>query len=144
MNKIYFDNAATTPVRKEVLDMMLPYFTEYYGNASSVYEIARNSKKAIDEAREKVAKALNAETNEIFFTAGGSESDNWALKGVAEALSDKGNHIITTSIEHHAILHTCEYLQTKGFEVTYLPVEMCIRDREYIVFLIRFHWLVQK
>ena len=123
MNKIYFDNAATTPVRKEVLDMMLPYFTEYYGNASSVYEIARNSKKAIDEAREKVAKALNAETNEIFFTAGGSESDNWALKGVAEALSDKGNHIITTSIEHHAILHTCEYLQTKGFEVTYLPVD---------------------
>ncbi len=123
MDKIYFDNAATTPVRKEVLDEMLPYFSEHYGNASSIYSIARDSKKAIDVARERVAKALGADVNEIFFTAGGSESDNWAIKGVAEALSQKGNHIITTAIEHHAVLHTCEYLESKGFEITYLPVD---------------------
>lgn len=122
-HKIYFDNAATTPVRKEVFEEMAPYFQELYGNASSVYEIARTSKKAIETAREKVAKALGAQTGEIFFTAGGSESDNWVLKGVAEALSDKGNHIITSVIEHHAILHSCQYLETKGFEVTYLPVD---------------------
>lgn len=120
---IYFDNAATTPVRKEVYDEILPYFMQYYGNASSVYTIARESKKALEKARQQVAKALNADTEEIYFTAGGSESDNFALKGVAEAMQKKGKHIITTQIEHHAILHTCEYLQQKGFEITYLPVD---------------------
>lgn len=122
-NKIYFDNAATTPVRPEVLEAILPYFSEFYGNASSVYSLARDSHKAMDNAREQVAKALGASPAEIFFTAGGSESDNWALKGVAEAMAEKGNHIITTAIEHHAVLHTCQYLETKGFEVTYLPVD---------------------
>ena len=121
--KIYFDNAATTPVRKEVYEEILPYFMQYYGNASSVYTIARESKKALEKAREQVAKVLNAEPSEIYFTAGGSESDNMALKGVAEALGKKGKHIITTKIEHHAILHTCEYLEERGFEVTYLPVD---------------------
>mgnify|MGYP002510034775 FL=1 len=120
---IYFDNAATTPVRKEVYDEILPYFMQYYGNASSVYTIARESKKALEKAREQVAKALNADTDEIYFTAGGSESDNFALKGIAEAMGKKGKHIITTQIEHHAILHTCEYLQQRGFEITYLPVD---------------------
>ncbi|NDO46100.1 cysteine desulfurase NifS [Clostridium sp. MD294] len=120
---IYFDNAATTPVRKEVYDEILPYFMQYYGNASSVYTIARESKKALEKARQQVAKALNADTEEIYFTAGGSESDNFALKGIAEAMQKKGKHIITTQIEHHAILHTCEYLQQKGFEITYLPVD---------------------
>ena len=121
--KIYFDNAATTPVRKEVYEEILPYFMQYYGNASSVYTIARQSKKALETAREQVAKALHADPGEIYFTAGGSESDNMALKGVAEALEKKGKHIITTKIEHHAILHTCEYLEERGFEVTYLPVD---------------------
>lgn len=120
---IYFDNAATTPVRKEVYDEILPYFMQYYGNASSVYTIARESKKALEKAREQVAKALNADIDEIYFTAGGSESDNFALKGIAEAMEKKGKHIITTQIEHHAILHTCEYLQQRGFEITYLPVD---------------------
>ena len=120
---IYFDNAATTPVRKEVYDEILPYFIQYYGNASSVYTIARESKKALEKAREQVAKALNANIDEIYFTAGGSESDNFALKGIAEAMEKKGKHIITTQIEHHAILHTCEYLQQRGFEITYLPVD---------------------
>ncbi|MBE6008557.1 MAG: cysteine desulfurase NifS [Lachnospiraceae bacterium] len=123
MRNIYFDNAATTPVRKEVLEYILPYFSEYYGNASSVYNIARIGKKAIEDARKKVADAFNADVSEIYFTAGGSEADNWAIKGVAEALSVKGRHIITTNIEHHAVLHTCEYLEKKGFEVTYLPVD---------------------
>ena len=120
---IYFDNAATTPVRKEVYNEILPYFMQYYGNASSVYNIARESKKALEKARQQVAKALNADAEEIYFTAGGSESDNFALKGVAEAMQEKGKHIITTQIEHHAILHTCEYLQQRGFEITYLPVD---------------------
>lgn len=120
---IYFDNAATTPIRPEVYEEMKPYIETYFGNASSVYGIARESKKAIDKAREQVAKALNARTEEIFFTGCGSESDNWVLKGVASALKDKGNHIITTCIEHHAILHTCEFLEGNGFEVTYLPVD---------------------
>ena len=123
MSNIYFDNAATTPVRKEVLDAVLPYFSEYYGNASSVYDIARIGKKALEEAREKVAKAFNADVSEIFFTGGGTEADNWAIKGVAEALTGKGKHIITTNIEHHAVLHTCQYLEKKGYEVTYLPVD---------------------
>ncbi len=123
MSNIYFDNAATTPVRKEVLEAVLPYFSEYYGNASSVYDIARIGKKALEEAREKVAKAFNADVSEIFFTGGGTEADNWAIKGVAEALTGKGKHIITTNIEHHAVLHTCQYLEKKGYEVTYLPVD---------------------
>ena len=121
--RIYMDNAATTPVRKEVLETVMPFFSEYYGNASSVYNIARIGKKAVEDARKKVADAFNADVNEIFFTAGGSEADNWAIKGVAEALSNKGKHIITTNVEHHAVLHTCQYLEKKGFEVTYLPVD---------------------
>lgn len=121
--KIYMDNAATTPVRDEVFDTILPYFKEYYGNASSVYSIAKESKKALEKAREQVAKGIGAKTDEIYFTAGGSESDNMALRGIAEALKDKGNHIITTKIEHHAILHTCEYLEKHGYEVTYLSVD---------------------
>lgn len=121
--KIYLDNAATTKTRPAVVEAMLPYFTEYYGNPSSVYELATQNKKAVDEARNTIAKALNAESNEIYFTAGGTESDNWALVATAEAYSDKGNHIITSKIEHHAILHTCEYLEKRGFEVTYLDVD---------------------
>ena len=120
---IYMDNAATTPVKKEVLEEMIPYFTEKYGNPSSVYSLGNLSKRAIEDSREKVAKALNADKREIFFTGGGSEADNWAIKGIAFANKHKGNHIITTKIEHHAILHTCEYLQKNGFEVTYLDVD---------------------
>lgn len=119
---IYLDHAATTPVKPEVLKEMLPYFTEEYGNPSSVYRLAQRNKKAIDDARAVVAKNLGAQPNEIFFTSGGTEADNWAIKGMAEALKEKGNHIITTNIEHHAVLHTCQYLEKHGFEVTYLPV----------------------
>lgn len=121
--KIYFDNAATTPVRPEVLDTILPYFRDYYGNASSIYGIAKESKRALEKARGQVAAVIGAEPEEIYFTAGGSESDNMALRGIAEAYAKKGNHIITTKIEHHAILHTAEYLQKHGMEVTYLPVD---------------------
>ncbi|HCL01552.1 MAG TPA: cysteine desulfurase NifS [Lachnoclostridium phytofermentans] len=120
---IYLDNAATTQTRPEVVEAMLPYFYENYGNPSSVYEIATRSRKAVTEARDVIAKTLGCENNEIYFTAGGSESDNWAIKGVAEAYRDKGNHIITSKIEHHAVLHTCEYLEKLGFEVTYLDVD---------------------
>lgn len=120
---IYLDNAATTKTAPEVVEAMLPYFTEFYGNASSVYEFASKSKEAITNAREIIAGALGAKSNEIYFTAGGSEADNWALKATAEAYKDKGNHIITSKIEHHAILHTCEYLEKQGFEVTYLDVD---------------------
>ncbi|MDR2903808.1 MAG: cysteine desulfurase NifS [Clostridiales bacterium] len=123
MNKIYFDNAATTQVRQEVFETMSPYFTENYGNPSSIYEIARTNKKAIDTAREQIAQAIGADAAELFFTGSGTEADNWAIKGVAEAYREKGTHIITTAIEHHAVLHTCQYLETKGFEVTYLPVK---------------------
>ena len=121
--KIYLDNAATTKTRPEVVEAMLPYFTEYFGNPSSVYEFAAQNKKVVDEARNKIAKALRAEISDIYFTAGGSESDNWALKATAEAYESKGNHIITSKIEHHAILHTCEYLEKHGFEVTYVDVD---------------------
>ncbi len=121
--KYYFDHAATTPVRKEVLDGIFPYFREYYGNASSVYGIAKESKKALEQARERVANAIGAKAEEIYFTAGGSESDNLALRGVAEARKKQGNHIITTKIEHHAILHTAEYLEKHGITVTYLDVD---------------------
>jgi len=125
MNKkvIYLDNAATTKTRPEVVEAMLPYFTELYGNPSSVYGFAAQNKEAVTVAREQIAKALNAPTQDIYFTAGGSEADNWALKAAAEAYKDKGNHIITTKIEHHAILHTCEYLEKNGCEVTYLDVD---------------------
>ena len=121
--RIYLDNAATTKTSQEVVDAMLPYFTENYGNASSIYEVGQRSKEAITTAREDIAKVLGAKTEEIYFTAGGSEADNWALKAAFEAYSQKGNHIITTKIEHHAILHTCEYLEKKGAEITYLDVD---------------------
>lgn len=120
---IYLDNAATTPVKKEVLEAMMPYFTEKFGNPSAVYGFASENKNVVTEARETIAKALGTNTQDIYFTAGGSESDNWALKATAEAYKQKGNHIITTKIEHHAILHTCEYLEQNGFEVTYLDVD---------------------
>lgn len=120
---IYLDNAATTKTRPEVVEAMVPYFTEYYGNPSSVYEFSTPCKSAISHARETIAKALGAKTNEIYFTAGGTESDNWAIKATAEAYQSKGNHIITSKIEHHAVLHTCEYLEKRGFEVTYLDVD---------------------
>ena len=120
---IYFDHAATTPVKPEVLEAMLPYFSEKYGNASSVYKPAQENKKAIDNARRVVAQLLGAQPNEIFFTSGGTESDNWALRGIASSLKEKGNHLITTKIEHHAVLHTCQYLESQGFEVTYLDVD---------------------
>jgi cysteine desulfurase len=120
---IYMDHSATTSTRKEVLEAMIPYFTEHFGNPSSLYSIARDSKKAIDVARVQTAKALGADPDEIYFTSGGSESDNWAIKGVALANRKRGNHIITTQIEHHAVLHTCRFLEKEGFEVTYLPVD---------------------
>jgi cysteine desulfurase len=124
MNKVvYMDHAATTPVKPEVLQEMLPYFTEKFGNPSSIYSIARESKTALETARERVAKVLSANTDEIYFTGGGSEADNWALKGIAFANKDKGNHIITTSIELHAVLHACQYLEQNGFNITYLPVD---------------------
>ena len=120
---IYMDNAATTPVKPEVLDAMLPYFTEKFGNPSSIYSISSENKKAITDAREVIAKTINTTPENIYFTAGGSESDNWALKATADAYASKGKHIITTKIEHHAILHTAEYLEKRGFEVTYLDVD---------------------
>jgi cysteine desulfurase len=123
VDRIYLDNAATTAVDKRVLEAMLPYYSDIFGNPSSPYSYGQEAKKAIEEAREKVAKALGADSDEIYFTSGGSESDNWALKGVAYALKDKGNHIITTEIEHHAVLNTCRYLEKEGFKVTYLPVD---------------------
>lgn len=123
MNRIYLDNAATTPLKKEVLDAMMPYLSNSFGNPSSLYSYGQEAKKAIEEARDKVANAIYANSDEIFFTSGGTESDNWALKGAAYALKDKGNHIITSSVEHHAILHTCQYLESQGFEITYLPVD---------------------
>lgn len=124
MNKtVYMDYAATTYTKPEVLEDMIPYFTEFYGNPSSIYSISRETKKAIDKARNRIAKAINADPAEIYFTGGGSEADNWAIKGIALANKNKGNHIITTKIEHHAVLHTCEYLEKQGFEVTYLDVD---------------------
>lgn len=122
--KIYLDNAATTKVKKEVIDEMRKYFDEMYGNpSSSLYELGRKSKEAIELSRKTIADFLNAEEKEIYFTAGGTESDNWAIKGIAFANLNKGNHIITTKIEHHAVLHTCEYLEKFGFETTYLDVD---------------------
>lgn len=120
---IYFDYAATTYVKPDVFEAMVPYFTEFFGNPSSIYSISGETQKGIDNAREQIARALNAAKEEIFFTGGGSEADNWALKGVAFAHKGRGNHIITTKIEHHAILHACKFLEKHGFEVTYLPVD---------------------
>lgn len=120
---IYLDNAATTKIAPEVLDAMLPYMKEYYGNPSSIYSLGTESKKAVNQAREIIAETLGAKQNEIYFTAGGSEADNWALLKTAEAYSHKGKHIITSAIEHHAILHTCQYLEKKGFEVSYIGVD---------------------
>jgi cysteine desulfurase len=141
---IYLDHAATTFVKPEVLEAMIPYFTKHFGNPSSIYGIARDSKNAIDAARVQTAKALGADPDEIYFTSGGSESDNWAIKGIALANRKRGNHIITTQIEHHAVLHTCQFLEKEGFEVSYLPVdqyglvnpedlEMAITDRTILI-----------
>ncbi|MDD6038298.1 MAG: cysteine desulfurase NifS [bacterium] len=123
MKYIYLDNAATTQVAPEVLEAMTPFFTEFYGNPSSIYSFAGESKKAVEDARTKIAGYIGAKPEEIYFTGGGSESDNWALKATAEAYANKGKHIITSTIEHHAILHTCEYLEKHGFEVTYVNVD---------------------
>ena len=121
--RIYVDNAATTKVAPEVVEAMLPYFTKNFGNPSSIYAEGREAKKAIERAREQVAKAIGADPKEIYFTGSGSEADNWALRSTAKALSSKGNHIITSSVEHHAVLHTCQDLEKQGYEVTYLPVD---------------------
>ncbi|MGM0502271.1 MAG: cysteine desulfurase NifS [Bacillota bacterium] len=124
MERIYMDNAATTATDPEVLEAMKPYFTEIYGNPSSFHAFGRNARNAVTEARDKVADLIGAdESREIIFTSGGTEADNYAIKGVAEKLKDEGKHIITSSIEHHAVLHTCEYLEEQGFDVTYLPVD---------------------
>ena len=119
---IYLDNAATTQLFPEVLEEMKPYLTEYYGNPSSIYRFAQKSTQAVEQAREEIAEIIGAKPSEIYFTAGGSESNNWAIKGIAEAYKSKGKHIITSKIEHHAVLHTCEYLEKQGYEVTYLDV----------------------
>lgn len=120
---VYLDHAATTPVIPEVSEEMLPYFSEKFGNPSSIYSLGRESKEVIDRSRERVAAAIGAVPKEIFFTGSGTEADNWAIKGIAFANKEKGNHIITTSIEHHAVMHVCEYLEKNGFEVTYLSVD---------------------
>lgn len=121
--EIYMDNAATTRMKEEVIDAIIPCLKEDYGNPSSIYKRGRDAKKLLEESRETIANAIGAEAKEIYFTSGGSESDNWAIKGIAHAYKDKGNHIITTKMEHHAVLHPCEYLEKNGFEVTYLDVD---------------------
>ena len=123
MRNVYLDYSATTPVKEEVLKEMIPYFTEKFGNPSSLYDKGLESKDAVTHAREQVADLINAKPSEVYFTAGGTESDNWALFGTAEKLKSKGNHIITTKIEHHAILHSCAYLEKEGYEVTYLDID---------------------
>ncbi len=120
---VYLDHAATTYVKPEVFEAMKPYFSEHFGNASSIYSLGRDSKKAVEESREKVAKAIGAEPKEVYFTGSGSEADNWALKGIAAAYKKKGNHIITSAIEHPAIMSSCKYLEGEGFEITYVPVD---------------------
>jgi cysteine desulfurase len=127
-NRIYLDYAATTPIKKEVLDAMLPYLTERFGNPSSLYTEGQESRAIIENARDSIAKLINAERREIFFTSSGTEADNWAIIGIAEQLKSKGSHIITSSIEHHAVLHTCEYLSKNGFEITYIKP-----DREGLI-----------
>ncbi|WP_165044600.1 cysteine desulfurase NifS [Adlercreutzia sp. ZJ138] len=123
MRTIYLDNAATTRVRDDVLAAMLPFFTEEYGNPSSIYQLGQNASDAVADARETIAHAIGAKPKQVFFTSGGSESDNWAIKGTAWAARDRGNHIITSAVEHHAVLHACQALEREGFEVTYLPVD---------------------
>ena len=123
MKRIYLDNAATTAVHPQVIEKMLPSFTDCYGNASSVHFVGRDARKALEDSRRRVAAVLNCKPQEVYFTSGGTESDNWALKGAAFANRKKGNHIITSAIEHHAILHTCEWLEKQGFEITYVPVD---------------------
>ncbi len=120
---IYLDNAATTATRPEVVEAMLPYFTQHYGNPSTIYSLGQQSHMAVEKARGIIADSLGASPEEIYFTAGGSEADNWAIKAAAEAYAKKGKHIITSKIEHHAVLHTCQYLETQGYEVTYLDVD---------------------
>ncbi len=120
---IYMDNAATTPLREQVLEAMLPYFTENYANPSGIYRMAAQSRQDVARARELLAASINTAAENIYFTAGGSESDNWAIKAAADAYGSQGRHIITTKIEHHAVLHTCGYLEKQGFEVTYLDVD---------------------
>ncbi|MDD4494947.1 MAG: cysteine desulfurase NifS [Eubacteriales bacterium] len=123
MKEVYLDHAATTYVKREVLEEMLPYFSDKFGNPSALYSKGRESRKAVDEARQKVAKALNAKPEEIYFTGSGTEADNWAIKGTFYANSQKGKHIITSAVEHHAVLNTCKYLESEGCEVTYIPVD---------------------
>lgn len=123
MRQVYLDYSATTPVKKEVLDEMLPYFSEKFGNPSSLYKIGFEAKEAVNLARNRVAHLIGAEDREIYFTSGGTEADNWAVIGTARAMKSKGNHIITSRIEHHALLHTCEFLEKEGYEVTYLNVD---------------------
>ena len=122
MQKVYLDHSATTPIHKDVIEAMLPYYTEHFGNPSSIHAYGREAKKAVEEAREKVSKLINCKVEEIIFTSGGTEADNYAIIGTAMANKHKGNHIITSAIEHHAVLDTCEYLKKQGFEITYLPV----------------------
>src|SRR3990172_7358343 len=121
--QVYLDHAATTPVHPKALEAMLPYFSEQYGNPSSIYSLAREARKALDGAREVVSGILGCKPNEVLFTSGGSESDNTAIKGAAFAAKSGGNHIITSSVEHHAVLHTCQFMEKFGFDVTYLPVD---------------------
>lgn len=123
MRQVYMDYSATTPVKEEVLQEMIPYFTEKFGNASSIYSIGRQAKQAMNSARKQIADRLHCAPEELYFTSGGSESDNWAIKGIAKARKSKGNHIITSKIEHHAVLHVCETLEKEGFDVTYLDVD---------------------
>ncbi len=134
MRNVYLDYSATTPVKEEVLKEMIPYFTEKFGNPSSLYDKGLEAKAAVDHAREQLAALINADPKEIYFTAGGTEADNWSLMGVADKLKDKGNHIITTKIEHHAILHSCEFLEKHGYEVTYLGIDkngrICLEELE--------------
>ncbi|MFC2007652.1 cysteine desulfurase family protein, partial [Chloroflexota bacterium] len=125
MERIYLDYAATTPTHPDVLQAMLPYFTDTFGNPSSIHSYGQEAKGAIEESRDRVAALIGARSEEVFFTSGGTEADNLAIKGIAEANESQGNHIITTVIEHHAVLETCQYLEKKGFQVTYLPVDDC-------------------
>ena len=138
MNRIYLDNAATTPVHPAVLEQMLPYFTQFYGNASSIYATGREARKAVEDARRQVAQAINCTPGEVFFTSGGTESDNWAIKGSALALQDKGRHIISSTIEHHAVLHSLDALKKQGFTISLVPVDDLGRvDPEKVEHLIR-------
>ena len=123
MKQVYLDYSATTPVKDQVLEEMIPYYKEHFGNPSSLYTIAQESKQALTNARNNVAKLINAQPTEIFFTAGGTEADNWALEGVLDAKKNPKGHIITSAIEHHAIIHTCQYLEKKGYEITYVDVD---------------------